>query len=187
MSANSVEPSFEGPRNAKAEAKAAKAYAKALRPWYKKKRVIVPAGFVALVVAVSSSNSDSASTTGAASENASLVSQSEKPAAQEKPAAEEKPEMTSGQQNAIESAESYLDGQAFSKRGLIAQLKFEDYSLADATFAVNHVDADWNAEAVESAESYLDGQSFSKSGLIEQLKFEKFTSAQAQYAADKVY
>ena len=38
----------EGHRNPKAEAKAAKAYAKAMRPWYKKKRVLIPAGFVAL-------------------------------------------------------------------------------------------------------------------------------------------
>ena len=95
--------------------------------------------------------------------------------------------MTSGQKNAIESAESYLDGQAFSKRGLIDQLKFEGYSKADATFAVNHVDANWKAEAVESAQGYLDGQSFSKSGLIDQLEFEKFTSAQARYAAGKAY
>jgi hypothetical protein len=105
----------------------------------------------------------------------------------EKKKKKEKPAMTSGQKNAVEAAESYLDGQAFSKLGLIHQLKFEDYSKADATFAVKHVHANWKAEAVESARSYLDGQSFSKSGLIHQLKFEKFTSAQAQYAADKVY
>jgi hypothetical protein len=41
----------ESPRNPKAEAKAAKAYAKAMRPWYKKKRVIIPVGFVALAIA----------------------------------------------------------------------------------------------------------------------------------------
>lgn len=35
-------PPGEAHRNAKAEAKAAKAYAKATRPWYKKKRFILP-------------------------------------------------------------------------------------------------------------------------------------------------
>ncbi len=35
-------------RDAKAQAKAAKAYAKAQRPWYKKKRVLIPGGLVAL-------------------------------------------------------------------------------------------------------------------------------------------
>jgi hypothetical protein len=39
-------------RDAKAEAKAAKAYAKAQRPWYKKKRFILPLALVALFVAV---------------------------------------------------------------------------------------------------------------------------------------
>ena len=75
----------------------------------------------------------------------------------------------------------------FSMKGLIKQLKFEGYSKADATFAVNHVHVDWNAEAVEKAESYLDMSSFSKSGLVTQLKFEGFTPAQAQRAANKAY
>ena len=60
MSANTFEPASEGPRNPKADAKAAKAYAKAMRPWYKKKRVIIPAGLVALAMAgAASSGSDS--------------------------------------------------------------------------------------------------------------------------------
>ncbi len=41
------------PRDARAQAKAAKAYAKASRPWYKKKRVIAPAALVGLVVVAS--------------------------------------------------------------------------------------------------------------------------------------
>ena len=98
-----------------------------------------------------------------------------------------KPKMTSGQENAVDKAESYLDMSGFSMKGLIKQLKFEGYSKADATFAVNHVHVDWNAEAVEKAESYLDMSSFSKSGLVTQLKFEGFTPAQAQRAANKAY
>jgi hypothetical protein len=43
----------EGRRDAKAEAKAAKAYAKAQRPWWKKKRFIVPLGLVLLAVIAS--------------------------------------------------------------------------------------------------------------------------------------
>ncbi|MFT3874677.1 MAG: DUF4352 domain-containing protein [Nocardioides sp.] len=37
----------------KAAAKAAKAYAKATRPWYKKKRFIIPIGFVVLIALIS--------------------------------------------------------------------------------------------------------------------------------------
>jgi hypothetical protein len=53
----------ESPRNAKADAKAAKAYAKAIKPWYKKKRVIIPAGLVAFAIAVTAASpkSDTAS------------------------------------------------------------------------------------------------------------------------------
>jgi hypothetical protein len=42
----------DSPRNAKAELKAAKAYAKAERPWYKKKRYIA-LGFLGLIVVIS--------------------------------------------------------------------------------------------------------------------------------------
>jgi len=42
-----------GYRDAKAQAKGAKAYAKAQRPWYKKKRFIIPLAFVVLIIAVS--------------------------------------------------------------------------------------------------------------------------------------
>lgn len=101
--------------------------------------------------------------------------------------------MTSGQENALESAQSYVDMSGFSKANLIQQLSSsagEGYSKADATFAANNVDADWNKEAVESAQSYLDMQGFSKANLIQQLSSsvgEKFTPAQARYAANKVY
>lgn len=101
--------------------------------------------------------------------------------------------MTSGQENAIEQAESYLDGQGFSRQGLIDQLSSEyadGFSVADATFAVDHIDVDWNAEAVEQAKSYLDGQAFSRQGLIDQLSSsyaDQFTVEQATYAVDQVY
>ena len=104
-----------------------------------------------------------------------------------------KPEMTSGQENALESAQSYVDLSGFSKAGLIQQLSSsagEGFSKADATFAANHVDADWNEEAVEAAQSYLDMPGFSKKRLIQQLSSsagEQFTAAQARYAVNKVY
>jgi hypothetical protein len=50
-------------RDAKAHAKAAKAYAKAQRPWYKKKRVLIPGGLVALgLFGAATGGSDTAST-----------------------------------------------------------------------------------------------------------------------------
>ena len=67
--------------------------------------------------------------------------------------------MTPSQENAVRSAESYLDSMAFSRQGLIDQLTSEygeQFPEADAVFAVDYVNPDWNAEAVEFAESYLD-------------------------------
>jgi hypothetical protein len=103
-----------------------------------------------------------------------------------------KPRYTVAQQNAIESARSYLDYSGFSRAGLIQQLtsKYgEGYKMTDAVFAVNHIKVNWNQEAVESARAYLDMTSFSRAGLIQQLtsKYgEQFTLAQATYAADHV-
>jgi len=97
------------------------------------------------------------------------------------------PGMTRGQENALESAESYLDSGDFSKKGLAEQLDYEEFSKADVRFAIKHVDVNWKAEAVGSAESYLDSGSFSRSGLADQLAYEGFTPAQVQHAVSKVY
>ena len=85
------------------------------------------------------------------------------------------------QENARESAESYLRYSAFSRSGLIGQLEFEDYSTADATYAVDVLDVDWNEQAAKSAASYLESSSFSRQGLIDQLIFEGFSQAEAEY------
>jgi host cell surface-exposed lipoprotein/glucodextranase-like protein len=94
---------------------------------------------------------------------------------------------------ALESAESYLAMSGFSKQGLYEQLSSsagEGFSQAEAQYAVDHVDADWNKEAVESARSYLEMMPMSRNALIEQLSSsagEGFTYEQALYAVNKVY
>jgi type IV secretory pathway VirB10-like protein len=88
---------------------------------------------------------------------------------------------TPSQRNAFRSAESYLSFMAFSRSGLIEQLEYEGYSLADATYGVDGQMADWNAQAAKSAESYLEFMSFSRSGLIDQLMFEGYSQAEAEY------
>ena len=107
--------------------------------------------------------------------------------ATEAPAATEPPEpkFTVSQENAIETAESYLDSSSFSEQGLIEQLEFEGYPAADAKFAVKHISVNWNEQAAKSAKEYLDYSSFSREGLIEQLEFEGFTTHQAIYGVDK--
>lgn len=104
------------------------------------------------------------------------------------------PAMTASQQQAVESAQSYLsDGTGFSQEGLQQQLTSsygEGFAKADAQFAINYLHPDWNAQAVESAQNYVnDGTGFSKSSLTQQLTStygEGFTQAQATYAVNKV-
>jgi cellobiose-specific phosphotransferase system component IIA len=91
---------------------------------------------------------------------------------------------TAGHREALEAAKSYLRSGHFSKAGLIEQLDSpygEDFSHADARWAVAHVHANWYGEAVEAAKSYLQSGHFSRASLIEQLESpygEKFTHAQ---------
>ena len=103
------------------------------------------------------------------------------------------PAGTVSQQQALESAKSYLDmGTGFSEKGLIDQLSSqygEKFSVADATWAVAHSGADWNAQAVMSAKGYMKMGGFSRAGLIDQLTSpsgEQFTLAQATYAVNQV-
>jgi hypothetical protein len=99
------------------------------------------------------------------------------------------PAMSAAEQQAVDSAQSYLSmGSGFSQSGLFKQLTSsagEGFTAADATFAINYLKPDWNAQAVESAKGYLAMGGFSRSGLIEQLTSsagEGFTEAQAEYA-----
>ena len=117
----------------------------------------------------------------------------EEPAAEEpaveEPAAEAPaaaPALSLAQQNAVRSAENYLDLMGFSRSGLVDQLMFEDYAEADATLAVDSLAVDWNAEAAESAQSYIDLMAFSRQGLIDQLVFDGYTADEAASGATAV-
>jgi hypothetical protein len=113
--------------------------------------------------------------------------------AKAKPAKEKKaqPDYTVSQENAIEAAQNYVDIMPFSRAGLIDQLSSEagnGFPVKDATFAVDHIKVDWNAEAVEAAKNYLDTMAFSRAGLIQQLESpagSQFTHAQAAYATNQ--
>lgn len=99
--------------------------------------------------------------------------------------------MTGPQRNAVRSAERYIEMKGFSRAGLIEQLSSEygeGYALADATFAVDSLNIDWNEQAAREATSYLEMKGFSCNGLIEQLSSEygaQYTTEQATYGADQ--
>lgn len=92
--------------------------------------------------------------------------------------------LTAGQSNAIGKAKDYLSVSSFSRSGLIDQLEYEGFSTSDATYAVDSLNVDWNAQAVKKAKEYLSTSSFSHSGLVDQLEYEGFTPSQAEYGVD---
>jgi colicin import membrane protein len=109
-----------------------------------------------------------------------------KPAPKPKPKPKPKPEPTVAQEQAILSAESYLELGGFSQKGLIDQLEYEGFSKKDAIFAIGVLRPNWRQQALTSAESYMEMGGFSRSGLIDQLEYEGFTTAQATYAVNQV-
>jgi Host cell surface-exposed lipoprotein len=104
------------------------------------------------------------------------------------------PAYTVSQQQAIDAAESYLqDEPGFSYQGLIDQLDSSygnGFSVADATFAVNHITVNWNQQAAIAAQNYMTSEpGWSCSGLVQQLDSPyggQFTLAQAEYGAQSV-
>jgi hypothetical protein len=93
---------------------------------------------------------------------------------------------TVSQTNAVAKAMDYLNYSAFSYEGLIAQLEYDQFSQADATYGADNSGANWNAEAAEKAKQYMNYSAFSRGGLIAQLEYDKFTQAQAEYGANAV-
>ena len=78
-------------------------------------------------------------------------------------------------------AHSYLSVSAFSRSGLVKQLKFEGFTTEQAKYGAAHVGANWSAQAAKAAKDYLRISGFSRSGLIHQLEFEGYTVGQATY------
>lgn len=97
--------------------------------------------------------------------------------------------LTGPQKNAVRSAKQYLSLQGFSRDGLIHQLSSDagdGYKVADATAAVDSLNADWNRQAERSAKQYLDMMGFSCKGLIQQLSSsagDRYTKDQATHGA----
>jgi hypothetical protein len=174
------------------------------KPWPARHKVL--SGFIAfgalivIIVAASASAANKPSTTAAdagaavsSSSPSAAVSSAVANSAPSTPAAPAGPSMTGGQQQAVDSAESYLsEGQGFSKQGLLNQLTSsfgEGFSKSDAEFAIKYLKPNWDKQAADSAKSYLgDGEGFSRSGLIQQLTSSYgagFTESQAEYGVNK--
>lgn len=94
--------------------------------------------------------------------------------------------------SALEKAKDYSELMHMSKKGLFDQLTSEygeQFSEEAAQYAVDNVNADWNANALETAKSYSENMHMSKQGIYDQLVSEygeQFTAEEAQYAVDNL-
>lgn len=95
--------------------------------------------------------------------------------------------ITTGMENALSKANTYLKYLAFSYSGLYEQLKSDGFTDDEARYGVDNCGADWKEQAKRKAETYLKHLSFSKSGLIEQLEYDGFTKEEAEYGVEEVY
>lgn len=175
----------QSPVRTPADAKTEKAYTKASRPWYQKKRFIIPLALIALAIVGSALGSETSPTSTDSSSSQSNDASSTEPSEETEPTEETEPELTAAQENAVGKAEDYLDLTSFSRTGLIKQLKFDGFSKKDATFAVEYISPNWKKQAAEKAQEYLDLTSFSRAGLIKQLKFDGFSDKQATYGVNQ--
>jgi Host cell surface-exposed lipoprotein len=174
------------------------------KPWPARHKVLTGllavGALIVIIVAASASNKPSTpvADTGAAASSASpsaAASSAAASTAPSTPTAPAGPSMTSAQQQAVDSAQSYLsEGQGFSEQGLLSQLTSssgEGFLTPDAEFAIHYLNPNWDQQAVDAANGYLsEGQGFSEQGLIQQLTSSAgngFTQSQADYAINHVH
>lgn len=166
-------------KNAKENLAAARAKANALRPWYRKKRFLIPIGLVVLIIISNllSPNSEEPPTSPSGD---TLI--------QEPAEVAPDPENfeTISEENARKKGESYLRSSCFSRTRLIGQLEYEGFSSADAKYAVDAINPDWKQQAACKADSYLKSSAFSRQRLIDQLLYEGFTKNQAEFGVSSV-
>lgn len=94
--------------------------------------------------------------------------------------------------SALKKAQSYNDTMYMSKQALFDQLTSEygeKFPEDAAQYAIDNVEADWNANALKKAQNYQEQMSMSKSAIYDQLTSEygeQFTPDEAQYAIDNL-
>ena len=92
--------------------------------------------------------------------------------------------------SALRKAESYSETLHMSKQGIYDQLTSEygeKFTPEAAQYAIDHMNADWNANALEQAKSYQETLNMSPQAIYDQLISEyggQFTPEEAQYAID---
>lgn len=175
--------------------------AKNKKPIYKRPWVWVIAFFI-MIGAIGGSGSSSSSSTSSKSNSTSVSSETASSntnstntgttQAQQTETTTTKDEVPTEYKSALKKAKVYSDTMHMSKDGIYDQLTSEygeKFPADAAQYAIDNVEADWNANALEKAKTYQDSMAMSSSAIYDQLISEygeKFTAEQAQYAVDNL-
>lgn len=146
-----------------------------------------------LVVAVATACVDTSSTSSAPTSSIAAVEEAAAPApaAPEAAAPDQEESVPKEYKSALRQAKSYSEMLHMSKVGLYNQLTSEyggQFTAEAAQYAIDNVDADWNANALEKAKVYEE-MALSPSAIYDQLTSEygeNFTPEEAQYAVDNL-
>lgn len=112
----------------------------------------------------------------------------EAPASESAPEPEPEIDVPSEYRSALRKAESYSSVMHMSKQGIYDQLVSEygeGFSEEAAQYAIDNLEADWNANALAKAEQYQDQMAMSPNAIHDQLTSEygeQFTEEEADYA-----
>lgn len=112
--------------------------------------------------------------------------------AEEEPEAEKEPDVPTEYTSALAQADTYANMMYMSKQGVYDQLVSEyggQFTPEAAQYAIDNVEADWNANALEKAKTYQDKMHMSPAAIYDQLISEygeQFTAEEAQYAVDNL-
>lgn len=104
------------------------------------------------------------------------------------PEPEPEPDVPTEYKSALRKAESYSEMMHMSKQGIYDQLTSEygeKFSPEAAQYAIDNLQADYNANALAKAQSYQDDMNMSPEAIRDQLTSEygeKFTQEEADYA-----
>ena len=95
-------------------------------------------------------------------------------------------------QSALKTAQNYNNTMPMSKQGLYDQLTSEygeKFPAEEAQYAIDNIEADWNANALATAKSYQESMDMSIEAIRDQLTSEygeKFTAEEADYAVSNL-
>lgn len=154
--------------------------------WFGRHKVLTVIGVIVLLAIIggAAGGGNKSNTTTNSSSTASTSSKTQPAAAQEA----KQPDVPAEYKSALAQAKTYSSSLHLSKQGVYDQLVSEyggKFTAPAAQYAIDNVQADWNANALAQGKTYQNDLHLSPAGVRDQLVSEnggKFTASEADYA-----